>query len=515
VVAGLDMVSRVSGGPEILLHLDRGHPDTLAGQLRAALRDAIRTRRLLPGTRLPASRVLAQELGVSRGVVVDAYDQLVAEGFLMTRPGSGTVVSDAAGVTDEHLSWLHRREEAIPRLWRPEFDLRPVGPDPALFPRSQTAKAMTALFRHLPAGEFGYTGPWGVPRLRQQLAARLNRVRAAMASADGIVVVTGGTQAVTITARALAAAGHDRIAIEDPVSPSLRHLLQAHGLVPVPVPVDANGLDVAALDNTGCRVVMASPGYQFPTGALMSAARRTRLLEWAATRAALIVEDDRRAEFHLGRPALGCLQGMRPARVIMIGSVSLSLAPGMRIGWIVPPPDMLRAIAETKRDSDFGTGMCEQHALASLLEAGHYDHHVRHARRTYSARRAEMARQLAEHFPDWPQHDIGAGLEIMLELPGGLSEQHLIAHAKQMGLGLAGLSPMRAVPSGPPALILSYARLPARHCAEAVARLNRAVQAVLTEDRSLAAASIVAGRAGTWRLTSADWPAAVEDFYAW
>lgn len=508
------MVGRVSGGPEILLHLDRGHPETLAGQLRAALRDAIRTRRLPAGTRLPASRVLAQELGVSRSVVIEAYGQLVAEGFLVTRPGSGTVVSAAAGVSQEHLSWLRRREGSVPQPWRPEFDLRPTGPDLALLPRPQLGKVMVDLFRHLPAGEFGYTGPWGVARLRRQLAGRLSRVRAAMAPADGIVVVSGWTQAVTVTVRALARAGYGRIAVEDPGSPALRHLLRAHGLMAVPVPVDADGLDVAALEATGCQAVLASPGGQFPTGAVMSAARRARLLEWASARSAVIIEDDRHAEFHLGRPALACLQGMRPAQVVLIGSVSLTLAPGMRVGWIVPPPDLLRPIAEIKRDDDFGTGVCEQHALASLLESGHYDDHVRRARRTYTSRRDELSRQLGAAFPGWPQPGPGGGLEIVLELPAGMSEPHLIAHAGNMGLGLTGLGPMRAVSAGPPGLVLSYARLPARHCAEAVARLDRAVRAVLAEAPAATASVPVAG-AGPWRLTSTDWPATTEDFYAW
>jgi GntR family transcriptional regulator/MocR family aminotransferase len=373
---------------------------------------------------------------------------------------------------------------------------------------------MTDILRHLPATEFGYTGPWGVARLRRQLESHLGRVRAAMAPEDGIVVVTGGTQALTIIARTLAATGHDRIAVEDPGAPMHRHLLQVHGLKAIPVPVDAEGLDIDALALTGCRAVLTSPGCQFPTGTVMSGPRRAQLLDWAVTRPALIIEDDRRADFHYGRPALACLQGMRPAQVALIGSVSTTLVPAMRLGWIVPPSDLLRAIAETKRDDDFGTGIMEQHALASWLESGHYDRHLRHARRAYAARRAELSRQLHEHFPEWPQRGTAAGLEILLELPDTLSEQHVVAHARQLGLGVGALGPMRVRPVGPPGLVLSYARLPARHCTEAVARLNLAVQAVLAEERSLTAAAIPAAGDEPWRVTSAGWPAATEDFYA-
>jgi GntR family transcriptional regulator / MocR family aminotransferase len=502
----------VSGGPEILLHLDRSHPETLAGQLRSGLRDAVRNGRLPPGTRVPASRVLARDLDVSRGVVVDAYAQLVAEGFLLTRPGSGTVVSDAVGTGAMHLPWFHSRRDPQ-RLRPPERDLRPAGPDLSLFPRSQAVRTFTELFRHLPDAEFGYTGPWGVLRLRQQLAAHLGRVRAAMAPVDGIVVVTGGTQALTVTARTLALAGHHRIAVEDPGDPMDRHLLLAHGLEPVPVPVDGDGLSVSALRDADCRAVLTSPGHQFPTGTVMSATRRASLLEWAVTCSALVVEDDRRAAFHFGRHALACLQGMRPAQVIMLGSISRTLAPGMRLGWIVPPPSLLQGIAETKRDDDFGSGVLEQHALASWLESGLYDQHVRHARRAYRVRRAELSRQLDQYFPGWPQHGVAAGLEILLELPAGVSERHVVAHARQFGLALSALGPMRVASAGPPGLVLSYARLAPRHCADAVARLQSAVQTVLAEGQSLAGAAIPAGPAGPWRLTSTDWPAATEDFY--
>ena len=158
-----------------------------------------------------------------------------------------------------------------------------------------------------------------------------------MAPADGIVVVTGRTQALTVIARTLVAAGYDHIAVEDPSDPRHRLLLQIHGLKAIPVRVDDEGMDVDALAASGCGAVLTSPSCQFPTGAVMSAARRTRLLEWAVAHRALIIEDDQRADFHFDRPALACLQGMRPAQVMLIGSVSMTLAPAMRLGWIVPP----------------------------------------------------------------------------------------------------------------------------------------------------------------------------------
>ena len=251
---------------------------------------------------------------MSRGVVVDAYAQLVAEGFLVTRPGSGTLVSDAAGLTPAHSSWWHRRGQQHQRLWQPEIDLRPSGPDPALFPRSQAARTMTEVFRRLPAAEFGYTGPWGVAALRRQLESHLGRLRAAMAPADGIVVVTGRTQALTVIARTLAAAGYDRVAVEDPGIPGTVTCSRYTASSPSRSRSTTRGLTSSVLAASGCRAVLASPSCQFPTGAVMSAARRARMLEWAVARRALIIEDDQHADFHFERPALACLQGMRPSR---------------------------------------------------------------------------------------------------------------------------------------------------------------------------------------------------------
>lgn len=470
--------SGVSGGQAILLQLDRSHPESLAGQLRAALLDAIRLGRLPAGTRLPASRVLAQELGVSRGVVVDAYEQLAAEGFLATRTGSGTTVSAAAEVIREHLPQLDPSGESLSRLWRPRLDLRPAGPDPAIFPRSQIGQAMMEVLRHLPTGELTYSPPWGVPALRGQLAARLARIRGTVARADEIIVVTGGTQGLTLIARTLAAADHYIVAVEDPGDPVHRQLLHAHGLTPVSVPVDGEGLNVAALEQTACRALLASPSRQFPTGAVMSSARRALVIDWAVRRQAVIIEDDRYAELQPADSAFPCIQGMCPTQVVLIGSVSLTLSPALRLGWLLPPPDLLRPLAETKRNDDMGTGAFEQHVLASLLESGLYDRHLRNARRAYAARGSEFSRLLAESFPGWPQRGVRGGLETLLELPDEISELQLIANGRKLGLGLSGLGPMRVSSTGPHGLVLSYARLTPRQCAQAVAQLHEAVSSV-------------------------------------
>lgn len=503
----------MTGGQSILLQVDRSLPGKLAGQLRSALLNAIRLGHLPAGTRLPASRVLAQELGVSRGVVVEAYEQLAAEGFLATRTGSGTIVSAAAEATRGQLPRPDPPDESLPKVWRPRLDLRPAGPDPAIFPRSQIGKAMMEVLRHLPTSELAYCGPWGVPALRLQLAARLARIRGAVTHSDEIIVLTGGTQALTLIARTLVAANHDIIAVEDPGDPVHRQLLRAHGLTPVSVPVDGEGLNVAALEQTACRALLASPSRQFPTGVVMSSARRALVIDWAVRRQAVIIEDDRYAELQPAGLTFPCLQGMCPARVVLIGSVSLTLAPALRLGWLMPPPDLLRPLAETKRDDDMGTGVFEQHVLASLLESGLYDRHLRHARHAYATRCSEFSRRLSESFPGWPQRGVRGGLEILLELPDEIPEPQLIAHGRRLGLGLSGLGPMRVSSAGPHGLVLSYARLTPRQCAQAVAQLSEAVNFVRAGEQAVAA--VLAGGPALWRLISTNWPAVISDFYDW
>jgi len=316
---------------------------------------------------------------------------------------------------------------------------------------------MTELFRHLPAAEFGYTGPWGVARLRRQLEAHLGRVRAAMAPADGIVVVSGGTQALTVIARTLAAAGHDRIAVEDPGAPMHRHLLRASGLATVPVPVDTEGLDVDALAASGCRVVLASPGYQFPTGAVMSASRRARLLEWAVTHSALIIEDDYDSE--LCRERVGALQGLAPDRVLYIGSASKRLAPGMRLGWMTPPSWLSWSLISAKAIEDAGSEISGQLALADFIARGELERHLRRMRLRYAHRHRTLREALARELPRWRPHQFAGGLHVLVELPAGTDEAGLLAAAARDGVAIEGLSLHSYTGDCQPGLVLGHARM--------------------------------------------------------
>src|SRR5580765_8807180 len=316
-------------GPELLLQLDRGRDQPpLRSQLEAGLRDAIRDGRLQGGERLPSSRELARELGVSRGLVQECYNQLLAEGYLTSRTGSATRV--AAGARPAPAG-PRPAPAPPPRLIA---DFRSGVPDLASFPRGDWAWATREACREVATADLDYGDPRGSAVLRQVVAAYLRRVRAAAADHERIVVCTGFAQGLGLALRALAARGVTRVAFEDPgygqagTSSSIR-TAGAAGAVAVHVPLDADGLDVAALAASGARAVVVTPAHQSPTGVVLAAARRRELVQWASRCDGYIVEDDYDSEFRYDREPVGVLQGIAPDRVFTLGTVSKALAPAV------------------------------------------------------------------------------------------------------------------------------------------------------------------------------------------
>ncbi|MFL6114548.1 MAG: PLP-dependent aminotransferase family protein, partial [Catenulispora sp.] len=404
----------MSGERELLVRLDRQAAEPLARQLGDALRDAIRCGKLRPGTRLPATRTLAADLGVSRGVVVEAYEQLTAEGYLDSRAGgAGTFVKaiELRGAGSGPGRRLLHRETPTAVL-----DARPGAPDLALFPRALWANARRRVLHQAADLDLGYPAPWGVPALREQLAGYLGRVRAAIGSPQTIVVTTGASQALSLMARVLLTRGHRDLAVEDPSNPVHRALLVKYGIGIVPVAVDDEGIDVAALQRTGARAVLVTPAHQFPSGVLMSPARRQALLRWARDADGVIIEDDYDAEYRYDGRSTMCLQGEDPMRVALVGSTSKTLAPALRLGWIMPPMGLVRAVAELKRDDDLGSEVLTQLAFAHLLDTGRYDKHLRTTRDVYRHRREHLAGELGIHVPDWRIKGLAAGQHISVEL---------------------------------------------------------------------------------------------------
>jgi GntR family transcriptional regulator / MocR family aminotransferase len=440
-------------GPELLLVLDRELTEPLRSQLERALRDAIRSGRLAAGERLPSSRAMAAELRISRGLVLECYSQLQAEGFLTSRSGSATRV--AAGALAP--SSLPARPAASPRL---AVDFRPGIPDLTSFPRRDWSSALRESCRNATAAELGYGDPRGTERLRQVLAGYLRRVRGTVADAEQIVICVGFGQGINLVLRSLADDGIRRVGIEDPGDDDYPVISARLGIQAVPVPIDERGIDVDALAATGVRAVILTPTHQFPTGTALAPERRQALVRWANEHSATIIEDDYDAEFRYDRDPVGALQGLAPDRVALIGTVSKSLAPALRLGWIVCPGPLLESLAEDKRLSDRGSPTLDQLALATMIESGRYDRHLRRMRGVYAARRDTLLEALAEHAAHVVVSGIAAGFHAVAHLPAEADEHAIVAQAASRSIGLYGMSSYR--PSGrvgPPQLVLGFGDL--------------------------------------------------------
>ena len=459
-----------TAGAELLVELRRADRRPLRAQLEDGLREAARTGRVRAGARLPATRVLATDLGVSRRLIVDAYAQLVAEGYLISRAGAGTYVAEAAANAPA--------PAAEPPAPRARFDFFPGYPDLASFPRRQWLRAMREVLASAPAASLGYPDAQGAPELRRALAEHLRRVRGVVADPRTIVVCSGTAQGLALLARAL---GGPHIAVEDPGLPPHRAILLAHGARLSPVAVDGNGARVQELAAIEARAgaldaVFVTPAHQSPTGVAAAPERRAALLEWAAGGTRFVIEDDYDAEYRYDRAPLAALQGLAPDRVIYMGTVSKTLAPALRLGWLVLPRALIDAFVEQRNLADHGAPTLDQLALARLISSGAYDRHLRQARRRYRARRDALVGALARHLPGARVEGLAAGLHAIVRLGSELDSAELarVAYAHSVvvyPLSYAYLEPKAVGDS----VVLGYANLTESEIEEGISRLAAAL----------------------------------------
>jgi GntR family transcriptional regulator / MocR family aminotransferase len=459
---------------ELLLSVAREAPLTLGAQIEDQLRRAIREGGLRPGAAMPSTRDLASQLGVSRHIVVDAYSQLAAEGYLVLRQGARPRVSGAAAGGREMAV-----EAAIPAA-PPRYDFRPSVPDASSFPRAAWLRALREAVSTIPDVELVYGDPRGVERLRAALADYLGRVRGVVADPDHIVITCGYTQGQDLVCRTLAERGARRIAIEDPGDVEWRLVVERAGVEAVPVAVDDEGISVEELEQADADAVLLTPAHQHPTGVVLSGARRTALLAWLRRRDAFAIEDDYDAEYRYDRMAVGALQGLAPARVVYGGSVSKTLAPALRLGWVVLPSPLVEGVASHKLLADRGTARIDQHALASFLARGDLDRHLRRMRARYRAKRDAIVAAVEEELPRASVRGIAAGLHATVELANGPDEGAIAREAARRRVALTTMHEYRHTPSflGPPTLLLGYANVPEAAIRPGVREIAEAVRAV-------------------------------------
>jgi GntR family transcriptional regulator/MocR family aminotransferase len=445
--------SRTSSAPELPLALDRNAVEPMHSQLERALRDAIRTGRLRRGAPVPSTRALAAEVGVSRGIAVEAYEQLVAEGYLEARPGGKTRVARTTAVRGA----LPQPIQAV----QFEFDFRPGRPDLEAFPREPWLRSLKRAVGSAPSARFGYLDGRGIPELRVELATYLNRVRGTAAHPDDVVICAGFAQGIWLVSRILREDGARRFAVEDPsLGDSAVNVLLA-GLKVIPIPVDEEGLRVDVLDRSGAAGVLVTPAHQYPTGRVLSPERRAALLTWAERRKGLIVEDDYDAEYRYDREPIGALHGLRPDLVVYAGSTSKVLAPGLRIGWLIAHHELATRMAAVKKAFDNGSPAIDQLAFADFIARGELDRHLRRMRPIYRRRRDLLLEGLARRLPELRPVGAAAGLHILAWLPPDLDPTEIVGAAEAAGIGLGSLAPgaevgASATPGTPGGLVFGY-----------------------------------------------------------
>lgn len=473
------------------LHVSLDGSHDLAGQIYRQIREAILDSRLRPGELLPSTRDAAARLSVSRNTVSTAYDHLIAEGFLISRTGVGTYVSDrvatrtppAAGAATPlptRAIWNEMRDPPVLSSYEPLYDFRAGMPDAHEFPYATWRAFVADELRETAIGSGAYGDPAGHLGLRNAIAHHIGVSRSVKTTPDQILVTSGTQQALDLVSRVLLEPG-DVVAVEEPGYEPARLIFEMHGAKVVPVPVDDEGLDVAALPDNG-RAVYVSPSHQFPLGVRMSLPRRQALLAWADRAGAVVIEDDYDGEFrYTGRP-IEPLQSLdRSGRVVYVGSFSKTLLPTLRLAFCVAPPSLFGPMRKAKFVSDWHAPLPMQAALARFIEGGQFAKHIRRMRAIYQGRREIISMTLDRDFaPYLTLIPSGAGLHMTATLTkefiadGG--DARTISHrARARDVGLRPLGNFAVNRAAFQGLVLGYGMVPTERIAEGLARLHESI----------------------------------------
>ena len=441
------------------LHLDLREiitPGTRGARemLLTALRDAVRSGRLTPGSMLPPSRSLAADLGLARNTVAEAYAELVAEGWLASRQGAGTWVLNAGGA------------DAPPRprgvRTTPVHNLMPGSPDVSEFPRNEWAASTRRALSTAPTDALRMGDARGRPELRDALAEYLTRARGVRTSAESVVVCAGVRHAVELLARAFR--GRGPIAVEAYGLFIFRDALAALDVPTVPIGIDEYGAVVDDLDGLETPAVLLTPAHHSPFGMSLHPTRRTAVVDWARRTGGYVFDDDYDGEFRYDRQPIGALQALCPDRIVYLGSASKSLSQALRLGWMVVPDNLIDAVTDAAGGQQFYVDAVTQLTMADFIGTGNYDKHIRRMRMRYRKRRDTFVEALSGY--DVSISGLSAGVNLVLTLPDG-AEHEVLRRAGEAGISLQGLAIMRHPLAGsdvpdPDGIIVGFAA-PADH----------------------------------------------------
>jgi GntR family transcriptional regulator / MocR family aminotransferase len=465
----------------------RGAP--LFRQIYLGLREAILSGAFHSGEKLPSTRDLAEQLGVSRTVVLLAYDQLLSEGYVTGRAGSGTFVSgnvilrraappersvqvrlsrfgSFASAAWSRVHFPPPRQRALP------YDFAYGRSDLQTFPLEMWRRMLLRVARSASVSALDYGSAGGKVALREAITTHLRRSRSVVCDPSQVIVVNGSQQALDLIARVLIRPGEE-VAIEDPSYQGTREILRAAGARLRPIAVDRDGLNPAKLP-AAIRIAFVTPSHQFPTGAILPLARRLELLEWAKRRNAIIVEDDYDGEFRYEGQSLDSLQGLdRQGRVVYIGTFSRTIFEALRIGYLIAPKNLVPAFSAAKWLCDRHTATLEQETLARFISSGMYERHLRRVRRRNAARRDALLVAIQTHLGD--RVDVagdGAGAHIVLWPRQRVSEESVIAAAAERGVQVYGITGYWVKKPSRAGIMLGYTRMNETQIREGIRRLG-------------------------------------------
>lgn len=458
------------------LHIELPRGIGVKAALLQGLRNSIDSGVLTPGTRLPPSRSLAVDLGVSRNTVADCYTELANAGWLITRQGSGTVVApraDADAVSNAQ-SPSKSPEQELPR---PALSFIPGSPDVSSFPRAQWISSARRSLTSAPNDAFSATDPRGRIELRTALSSYLGRTRGVRTDPEHIVICASSGHGLTLIARVL----QQTVAVDAYGLHLHRNLLAAEGIRTVPILVDEFGTCTEQLASTQAKVALLTPTHQFPLGGPLIPSRRRTALEWASDSGGIVIEDDYDGEFRYDRKPVGALQAIAPQHVVYLGTVSKTLSPAIRIGWMVLPDRLIEPVLALKGPYERWVSATEQLTLADFINSGRFDAHIRKMRTSYRRRRDQLVGTLEHRLPEVRIAGISAGLHAVIQLPPG-TEGAILSAAEGLGLELVGMSTFRHPDSpstGNDGIVVGYSTPAPSRYSDALERLCTAMESVL------------------------------------